>query len=120
LKKYHPRNILLILLLNLALLSIGCGGGGGGGGTTAPAQSNTTISSSTTAKNFIARQLASNYASLDNYAGSAKRQSMRVVGEIKAATVDEPGTGHVRVTYDTTETVNSWGLIIRIIPDTRI
>jgi len=110
LKKHHLRNILLTLSLNAALLATGCGGGGGGGGTPAPAQSTTTISSSTTAKNFIARQIASTYSSLDSYAGAGKRKSLRTVSELKAATVTEPGTGQIRVTYDTTETVSLWGV----------
>lgn len=109
-KKHHLRNVLLTVLLNASLFAIGCGGGGGGGGSPAPAQSTTTISSSTTAKNFIARQIASNYASLDNYASAGKRKNLRTVSELKTATVTEPGTGHVKVTYDTPENVNAWGV----------
>ncbi|NLF98067.1 MAG: hypothetical protein GX569_15145 [Candidatus Riflebacteria bacterium] len=107
-KNHNLRNVLITLLLNAALLATGCGGGGGG--TPAPAQSTATISSSTTAKNFIARQIASTYSSLDSYAGAGKRKSLRAVSELKTATITEPGTGQVRVTYDTTETVNLWGV----------
>lgn len=112
-KNTRVNQVLLMLLLNVTLLAIGCGGGGGGGGG-APAATNpstTNISSSTPAKNFIARQIAGTYSSLANYSSASKRQNCRGTGaELKASTTTKHGVGQTRVTYDKTETVNMWGV----------
>jgi len=115
-KNASLHRILIIFLFSTALLLTGCGGGGGGGGSgsgipVAANPSTTTISSSNTAKNFIARQIAGTYSSLNNYASASKRKNCRETGtELRASTATKPGVGQTRVTYDKAETVNLWGV----------
>lgn len=112
-KNCNLRNFFLLVLLNAAMLTTACGGGGGGGGggVTAAQPSGTVISSSSTAKNFIARQIAGTYSSLDSYAGASLRNSRSVFsGGLKATVVTEPAVGQVRIAYDKEDTVNLWGV----------
>lgn len=110
-KNTFVKTFVLLVLFATPLIS-GCGGGGGGGGGTPAAQiqSTTTVSDSTMTKNFIARQIASTYSTLDNYAGTANIKNRKSATSIKLSTVTEPGIGQVRVTYDTNETVSQWGV----------
>ncbi|NCB39938.1 MAG: hypothetical protein EOM80_14325 [Erysipelotrichia bacterium] len=83
----------------IMLISTGCGGGGGGTASGNPS-STATIAESAAAKEFIARQIAINYAELNTRSASGNmRANPKRLNEPRAAQTIETGVGTGRITY---------------------
>jgi len=96
--------LLASFLLICSLLAYGCGGGGGGGGATSGTPTATTsFSNSTSAKSFIAKNIASNFNALNTEKNklSLRRQ---LKTDIKIEDLD-PAT--IKVTYGPADAVTS-------------
>lgn len=95
--------LIAALLLACSLLAYGCGGGGGGGSTSGTTVPSTTLSNNVSAKSFIAKNVAGNFATLNT---ENSKLSLRVGlrAEIKIEDLD---SSTIKVSYGPADSVTS-------------